>query len=444
MGGQPHPKDKPPSLKRVRVEKDAKTTTPTQQDDSLVQVDAKITTTTQQEDFLVQVAAVVSTNTILYEALGKIVASFLTLKDKVSSTDKAFVIRFKDGRVVSWGDSTCGGDSSVLRAELKKTPGVWVDKIYSNRYAFVAKLTNGRWVGWGMSQMGGDLTSVQTKLDGGDVESVHTLPNGFIAQFKNKSLVSWGMTPGKDYVPLDMHGDRTIECLRHTLTSSMIKFTDGKVLFFHRYRNYGQAQWVFEREDVDKIYSTQENFFMKTKNNHAFTFTIGGFTLEEKRLEGLVSDIATTNLFAVGIPLNGGGVQHWGEDVSGKCTESHARILANLHFEEIVATSRKFTGRCADGKTLSWLPNQSEQQIYHFRVNAAKLYANRDAFAMILFDGSVNAWGDGFNTGADLRTIRSQLRKGGRAMRIYSAKEAFVVQMENGEFIAWGHTRSGG
>ena len=54
----------------------------------------------------------------------------------IYTTNGAFAAKLRDGRVVTWGSSLYGGDSSSVQAELQ----TGVDTVYSTRFAFAAKL----------------------------------------------------------------------------------------------------------------------------------------------------------------------------------------------------------------------------------------------------------------------------------------------------------------
>ena len=64
-----------------------------------------------------------------------------------------------NGRVVTWGNETLGGDSSSVVLND-------VQVVYSTDYAFAAKLSNVNVVTWGDMERGGDSSTVQ--LEGVD------------------------------------------------------------------------------------------------------------------------------------------------------------------------------------------------------------------------------------------------------------------------------------
>ncbi|MBA4457774.1 hypothetical protein FHK99_17525, partial [Cylindrospermopsis raciborskii CS-506_B] len=70
----------------------------------------------------------------------------------------AFAALKSDGSVVTWGESSNGGDSSSVSSSL--TSGV--TQIFSTLSAFAALKSDGSVVTWGDSSYGGDSSSVSS------------------------------------------------------------------------------------------------------------------------------------------------------------------------------------------------------------------------------------------------------------------------------------------
>ncbi|MCX5958758.1 MAG: hypothetical protein NT053_02570, partial [Cyanobacteria bacterium] len=68
-----------------------------------------------------------------------------------------------DGSVVTWGDSSSGGDSSAVASQLSSG----VSQIFSSGYAFAALKADGSVVTWGSSGTGGDSSAVASQLSSG-------------------------------------------------------------------------------------------------------------------------------------------------------------------------------------------------------------------------------------------------------------------------------------
>ncbi|MFZ4756285.1 MAG: hypothetical protein ACOYL4_09785, partial [Miltoncostaeaceae bacterium] len=75
----------------------------------------------------------------------------------------AFAALKADGSVVTWGDTSSGGDSSAVTSALSGG----VTQVFSTRYAFAALKADGSVVTWGSSSYGGDSSAVSSALSGG-------------------------------------------------------------------------------------------------------------------------------------------------------------------------------------------------------------------------------------------------------------------------------------
>ena len=77
------------------------------------------------------------------------------ISSRIHATYFAFAAILADGSVVTWGHPDFGGDSTVVRDQLKN-----VKQIHATRSAFTAILADGSVVTWGNPSFGGDSTSV--------------------------------------------------------------------------------------------------------------------------------------------------------------------------------------------------------------------------------------------------------------------------------------------
>ena len=78
--------------------------------------------------------------------------------------DDAFAALRADGSVVTWGDSSYGGDSSAVASQIDGS--IDVTQVFSTSYAFAALRADGSVVTWGDSYYGGDSSAVASQLDG--------------------------------------------------------------------------------------------------------------------------------------------------------------------------------------------------------------------------------------------------------------------------------------
>ena len=80
--------------------------------------------------------------------------------EEVYSAEAAFAARMSDGSIVTWGDSSGGGDSSSVESDLVSN----VDVVFSNAKAFAAMKNTGSLVVWGHENFGGSASNVATSL----------------------------------------------------------------------------------------------------------------------------------------------------------------------------------------------------------------------------------------------------------------------------------------
>jgi hypothetical protein len=105
---------------------------------------------------------------------------------------RAFAALRADGSVVTWGDSTYGGNSSAVATKLDGT--IDVTQVFSTGFAFAALRADGSVVTWGDASYGGDSSAVTTKLDGTiDVKQVFSSGTTFAALRADGSVVTWGL-----------------------------------------------------------------------------------------------------------------------------------------------------------------------------------------------------------------------------------------------------------
>jgi alpha-tubulin suppressor-like RCC1 family protein len=110
----------------------------------------------------------------------------------IFASDVAFAALKNDGSIVTWGNSSGGGDSSLISNHLQSD----VISVSSTNAAFAALKKDGSVVTWGDSSRGGDSSSVSTVLNvvSGDnlVNEIIANDSAFSARLRDNSVVSWG------------------------------------------------------------------------------------------------------------------------------------------------------------------------------------------------------------------------------------------------------------
>ena len=106
---------------------------------------------------------------------------------KIFSASSAFATWNSDGSVITWGHASDGGDSSSVSSDLSSD----VTDIVSTETAFAAKKSDGSVVTWGDSNKGGDSSSVSSDLSS-DVSNIYSTSQAFAALKFDNSVVTWG------------------------------------------------------------------------------------------------------------------------------------------------------------------------------------------------------------------------------------------------------------
>ena len=105
---------------------------------------------------------------------------------QIQACHQAFAAILADGSVVTWGDASFGGDSSVVQDQLRD-----VQQIQASGHAFAAILGDGSVVTWGSARHGGDSSAVQDQLR--DVQQIQASFGAFAAILGGGSVVTWVM-----------------------------------------------------------------------------------------------------------------------------------------------------------------------------------------------------------------------------------------------------------
>jgi len=138
-----------------------------------------------------QSRARIEINTGYVESCGRYdsssVSSNLQSVKTIFATNGAFAALKNNGRVITWGDSDFGGDSSNVNSDLQSD----VKTIFSSWSAFAALKTNGSVITWGYPEYGGDSSDVSSDLQS-DVKTIFSTYGAFAALKTNESVITWG------------------------------------------------------------------------------------------------------------------------------------------------------------------------------------------------------------------------------------------------------------
>ena len=109
--------------------------------------------------------------------------------EQIYSNDSAFAALRSNGSVVTWGNSSNGGDSSSVALRLDGTTNIV--SIFSTSRAFAALDENGAVVTWGGASDGGSQGKSVKFLKQG-VPNIFPLKNAFCALLPTRGVTCWG------------------------------------------------------------------------------------------------------------------------------------------------------------------------------------------------------------------------------------------------------------
>ena len=175
---------------------------------------------------------------------------------RIFSTRWAYAALKEDGNVITWGNSRKGGlkkvifnssddDSNNIDVSSKLTSDIVT--IYSNHEAFAALKKDGSVVTWGNSSYGGDSSSVDLT----NVKKIFNSYNAFAALKTDNSVVTWGdATGGGDSSSVDLSKD-----IKNIYSNGMVfvahKFNGGLITWGNS--NYGGDQKILYHEDDPRV-----------------------------------------------------------------------------------------------------------------------------------------------------------------------------------------------
>jgi hypothetical protein len=319
----------------------------------------------------------------------------------IYSTSSAFAAVKNDGSVVTWGDSTKGGDSSSVSSSLSS--GVSI--IYSNNYSFAALKNDGSVVTWGDATYGGDSSSVASSLSSGVSSITSTTLGGFAALKNDGSVITWGDATygGADSSSVSSSLSSGVSVIYSTNYAFAALKTDGSVI------TWGHSDWGGNSSSVSSFLSS-----------------------------GVA--VIYSNEYAFAAVKNDGSVATWGDSTFGGDSSSVSSSLSS-GVSVIYSTYSAFAALKNDGSVVSWgysNPNyggDSSSVSSSLSSGVSVIYSSRNAFAALKTDGSVVTWGDPMR-GGDSSSVFEHLTDG--VISITTTQHAFAALKNDGSVITWG------
>ena len=220
--------------------------------------------------------------------------------------------------MVTWGDTTYGGNSSSVSKQLDGT--IDVKEIYSTGTAFAALRVDGSvvtwggsnsysWYGYGNSNGGGNSNTVAKQLDGTiDVVSISSTYGAFAALKADGSVVTWG----DSYYAGD--------------SSSVAKELNGTI-------------------DVVKIYGNNEMFAALRADGSVISWDDYTDSYTKQQLDGTIDvvDIRATSEAMTALRADG-SVITWGESWYGADSSNvRSQLLSGVEVLQTVETNETYT-----------------------------------------------------------------------------------------------------
>ncbi|WP_413360828.1 Ig-like domain-containing protein [Prochlorococcus sp. MIT 1201] len=306
---------------------------------------------------------------------------------QIFSTESAFAALTDDGSVVSWGDSSRGGDGFSLTRELSSG----VNEIFSNNYAFAALKDDGSVVTWGDSRSGGDSSSVSVAEDlSSGVNQIFSTSGAFAALKDDGSVVTWG----------DSHsgGD-----------SSMWRSLGGLP--------YSVSVAEDLSSGVNQIFSNDSAFAAVKDDGSVVTwgesYWGGDSSSVDLELSSGVNQIFSA-YSAFAALKDDGSVVTWGGSNSGGDSSNVAADLSS-GVNQIFSIDRAFAALKDDGSVVTWGSSSSggdsSSVAAELSSGVNQIFSNKSAFAALKDDGSVVTWGNS-DRGGDSSSVANELSSG--------------------------------
>lgn len=387
----------------------------------------------------------------------------LLVSSSIVSNYGAFAGIMTNGKVVSWGDPSFGGNYSALPTLLKYGPLTAI-KIVSTTQAFAAIMNDGSVITWGASSHGGTSSSVASSLNGTiDVVSISATQSAFAALRSDGSVIVWGnnayggtMGAGESAA---LNGTIPVTSIQATASAFAALRSDGSVITWGY--NGGDSSNVASDIDgsipVVAVYSTSSIFIARRSNGSLVTwgYHSSGIlpTDVATEINGVVpvTDVVTNSSSVAALRADGSvitwGNTSWGGDSSAAASS----INGAIDVVKIVSNNSAFAALRADGSVVAWGSNSSggdtsavAADITGSPNQVLRIARTSGAFAALRDNGSVITWGTASLGGALGALPTSAIDGSIPVMSIIGNHSAFAAIRSDGSLVAWGDTSNGG
>jgi Ca2+-binding RTX toxin-like protein len=379
---------------------------------------------------------------------------------QVFSTYNAFAALRADGSVVTWGHASYGGDSSAVAAQLDGTNDV--TQVFSTYKAFAALRADGSVVTWGDSSYGGNSVAVAARLDGTiDVLEVFSTGAAFAALRADGSVVTWGDSSrggNSSAVAAKLDGTIDVRQVFSTYGAFAALRADGSVVTWGDWDRGGDSSAVAAKLDgtidVTQVFSTGHAFAALRADGSVVTWgnSAGDSSSVAAQLNGTID---VTQVFSADYAFAAlradGSVVTWGEDSSygGDSSAVAGELDGTNDVVQVFSTGLGFAALRADGSVVTWgYPSYGGNSFALLAQidgtnDVVQVFSTHGAFAALRADGSVVTWG-AWGTGGDSRDFAAELNGTNDVVQVFSTEWAFAALRADGSVITWGNWNSGG
>jgi hypothetical protein len=321
--------------------------------------------------------------------------------------EEAFAILLNDGAPFSWGE-LYPSSSSITAPHLPA--GRRVMSIASSRFAFTALLDDGSLISWGKDQS--SLTSVMQAPSvptGTKVISIASTPIAFAALLDNGNILAWGNSLYGGLAPALPDGKKAIALFSNGWAFAAL-LNDQTTVISWGHPSYGGAGLISGDQKIRTIVSTEKAFALLRGEHQVQVWgdvTEGGLLpdLPKGTIDALIpNEVAFTALF------HDGTISCWGDVSGGGKTPSIPPAVAP-----------------APDSTMTIIPR-----------TVASIVGNECAFAALLNDGSLIAWGD-----SDWGGVAPALADGKIFTSVIASQQGFSAFFDGGVLV-WGQSMPSG
>jgi hypothetical protein len=300
--------------------------------------------------------------TEITDEMSSVAGSLSSNVKNIFSNRVAFAALKSDGSLITWGDSSWGGNSTSVAAQIVSN----VRNVFSTEQAFAALKSDGSVITWGDDFWGGNSTSVATRL-ASDVLFVFSNPGAFAALKSNGSVITWGHIGygGNSSVVLSNKSNgiwtnTEIASVSGMLSSNLTTIVSNEGAFAALKSNGSVVTWG------DIVYGGNSTVAKSVESGDTTT------TTEVSSVAGLLSSNITalySNQGAFAALKKDGSVVAWGDVTTG------GNLTRLDYLDE------------------SWNLTETENVASQLSSGVIGIFSNSRSFAALKSDGSIVAWG---------------------------------------------------